>query len=407
VRGSLTRRGKRGIWTIQLRLKDDAGRWTTKRISTHTTDRSEAEAVYRRELARLELGQVSTRGAAGQVTVSTWVDQWLSLRAAQGCRPSTMVQYRRTARLYILPALGRVALADLSPAAIRQWLVALSNAPRADGKPGTLSPRTVQLAWWVLSSACQLAVREGLLLRNPALAVEKPRASEYLARPFTLEEARRFLVAASETPHSALWVLLLTTGLRIGEALTLTWRDVDLQAGRVIIRSGKTGHAARTLALAGMAWEALVAHQRRVAKDKLRRGLTLKPDDLVFCTARGTQIHPSNLRNREWPELLKRAGLPRIRFHDLRHTAATLLVEAAGAPPRAVQAQLGHHSVSYTVRKYVSLLPGTQEAAAQAMAEVLRGESGYEVATDSLGNNVKSRVSGMARARPGKAKSPP
>jgi integrase len=210
-------------------------------------------------------------------------------------------------------------------------------------------------------------------------------------RPLSAAEARRLLEAAGEAGDrlEAFYVLALHTGMRRGELLGLKWEDIDLgsvgkpatlRVRRTLTRTGngkglalgepKTKKSRRTVRLTPRAVDALKRHRARQAEEKLKAGALYEDLGLVFATEGGTPINPSNIRQRSFAPLLKKAGLPGITFHDLRHTCASLLFQR-NIHPKFVQELLGHASVAITLDTYSHMLPGMGGEAADAMGEAL------------------------------------
>ena len=192
------------------------------------------------------------------------------------------------------------------------------------------------------------------------------------------------LEAARGHRLEALYMLSLSTGMRQGELLALKWDDVDLEGGvlrarRTLTKTGKvyaigepkTKNSRRVIRLSGAAVEALRGHLSRQLGEMERMGSLYRPGGLVFATEVGTIINPSNVRNRSLRLLLKAAGLRPVRFHDLRHTCATLLL-SKNVNPKIVSEMLGHASVSITLDVYSHLMPDMQDKAAKALEEILR-----------------------------------
>jgi integrase len=204
-------------------------------------------------------------------------------------------------------------------------------------------------------------------------------------RPLSASEARRLLEAASGDRLEALYVLAVHTGMRRGELLGLKWDDVDLDTSTVRVRrtltrpengrrialgEPKTKKSRRTVRLTLRAVEALTRHRARQAEEKLKAGGVYQDQGLVFAGGIGNLINPSNLRQRSFAPLLKRAGLPRITFNDLRHTCASLLF-SKNVHPKFVQELMGHASVAITLDTYSHMLPGMGGEAADAIGEAL------------------------------------
>jgi integrase len=246
-----------------------------------------------------------------------------------------------------------------------------------------LSPATVKKIHVVLHKVLSQAVKWSLVPRNVTEAATAPRPSPKEMRPLRAEEVRKLLEAAKSDRLDALWVLAVHTGMRQGELLALKWTDVDLEAGKIGVRrtltreSGhytlgepKTKRSRRTIKLTGAATQALRAHLGRQMEDIDRLGDLYRDQGLVFASDSGAPLNPSNVRNRNLRRLTRQAGLPQIRFHDLRHTCATLLL-SKNVHPKIVQEMLGHATVAITLDTYSHVLPGMGDQAAAAMEDAL------------------------------------
>ena len=292
----------------------------------------------------------------------------------RGPRPRPR-SHEHAIRPHIKPALGRIELKDLNPAQIR-WFY-------RDRLNSGLAPATIHKQHVVLHKALKAAVADGLIPRNAAAGLKLPRITREEIDPLTEEEARRLLETVRGARLEALYVLALNTGMRLGELLALKWEDVDLEGGRLRVRrtlthagkafvlgEPKTKNSRRTIRLTKGAISALKAHLSRQLEEMERMGSLYQPGGLIFATEGGTIVNPSNLRNRSFKPLLKRADLQPIRFHDLRHTCATLLLSKS-VNPKVVSEMLGHASISITLDIYSHLLPDMQEKAIEALEEML------------------------------------
>ena len=281
-------------------------------------------------------------------------------------------------RQHIVPALGRLKLKNLSPAHVQGFYRSKLDAG--------LKPSTVRYIHAVLHRALKQAVRWGLVPRNVTEAVNIPRLVREEVNALSPEEARRFLAAAQRDRLKALYVLAIHCGPRRGELLGLRWSDVDLDAGTLRInrqlqrmrdRSGlvfsepKNQKARRTIRLTNASLEALKRHRKRQAEEKLRMGTLYQDQDLIFATTVGTPLEPSNIDTRSFKPLLAKAGLRSIRFHDLRHTCATLML-SQGVNPKIAQERLGHSTIAQTMDTYSHVLPGMQDHAATALETALK-----------------------------------
>lgn len=245
-----------------------------------------------------------------------------------------------------------------------------------------LSSRTVQIIHTVLRKALQQSVRDDVLPRNVCDAVKPPRRVKKEMRPLTPEQAKTLLEAARGDRLEALYILAITADLREGELLGLRWEDVNLE-GRVLRvrrqltrtkdglsfttpKRGKT----RVVRLTCPAIVALIAHQKMQCRDRTNAEPLWQNPALVFTSTAGTPVDVGNLTYRSFRPLLMRAGLPQIRFHDLRHTCATLLLPK-GTHPKIVQEMLGHATITQTMDTYSHVLPDMQGEAVSAMEQAL------------------------------------
>ena len=304
-------------------------------------------------------------------TFAKFANRWLDDVARVTVKAKTFLFYESILRLHIMPAIGTRPLSRVAP----QDLQALYTRKLEQG----LSPQTVGHIHRVTHRVLQDAVRWGLVARNVCDAVKPPRAPRREMSALTPEEARKLLASAAGDPLEALYALALTTGMRQGEILSLKWSDFDADTGRLTVQrtvlyiSGqgsiegepKSDRGRRNILLTPLAVAALRAHRALQAEERIR-AVAWEDNDLIFCNAVGRHIRASNLLRRSFRPLLARAGLPAIRFHDLRHTAATLLL-LQGVHVKVVSEMLGHSSVSLTLDVYSHVLPSMQSDAAAKM----------------------------------------
>jgi integrase len=309
-----------------------------------------------------------------RLTTAQFLDRWLEDVARPTVRPRTFVSYSQTVALHLKPAVGRTPLSRLRP----QHVQALLNAKLASG----LSPRSVGIIHAVLRGALNQALRWGVVPRNVATLAQPPRATRAEITPLTPEQARAFLDAVKGDRLEALYSVGLALGLRQGEVLGLEWTDVDLEAGtlrvahalqrvngRLALVEPKSRSSRRTIPMPATVARALRAHRSRHLEERLAAGARWCESDLVFTTALGTPLDSRNL-TRRFQAALERAGLPHLRFHDLRHTAASLML-AQGIAPRVVMETLGHSQISLTMDTYSHVIPALQRDAADRMEAVL------------------------------------
>lgn len=271
--------------------------------------------------------------------------------------------------------LGRIPLERLTP----QHVQALFNQKLREG----LKPKTVRYLRGTLRTALNDAVRWGLISRNAAALVEGPRVERFKILPFTPDEARRLLHAIKGDRLEALYSVALTMGLRQGEALGLSWADVDLDMGYVRIArqlqrihgspqlvEPKTERSRRTLAMPHMISNALKEHRSRQDRERSAANERWVESGLVFTTPIGTPLDGTAV-TKGFHQILDKAGLPQRRFHDLRHSCATLLL-VQGVSPRVVMDLLGHSQIGLTMNTYSHVIPDLRRDAAQRMEELLQ-----------------------------------
>jgi integrase len=313
---------------------------------------------------------------AGSLTIGEYVDRWLTDTVKGTVRTSTFERHEQIIRGHLTPALGRVKLKKLTPAHVR-------SVHREKLEEG-LSPATVRKIHSTLHKALSQAVADGLVPRNAA-DVKAPRPAPEEMRPLSEVEAQTFLDAAREAKDrfEGLYVLAITTGLRRGELLGLRWDDADLdrdtlRVGRGLVREGgrwvvgetKTKRGRRRVNLTPRTVAALKAHRKRQLEQRVSLANLCQDHGLIFSSENGTPLNPENLVKRSFKPLLKRAGLPEIRFHDLRHTCATLLL-GRGVHPKLVQHLLGHSSITMTLDRYSHWIPSMGRHAAEGMDKAL------------------------------------
>jgi len=309
-------------------------------------------------------------------TVGQFLAHWLENSVKPSVRDSTFRGYESKLRMHLTPALGHLRLSKLSP----QVLEAFFNRKVNEG----MAPRTVQHLRAIIRAALNDALRWGLVSRNAAALVDGPRVPQTEIQPFTPEEARSFLQVIEGQRLGGLYCVAIAAGLRQGEALGLTWEDIDLETGTVSVRQAlhyargafhlvepKTPRSRRTIALPVVAVAALRRHRARQHTERLAAGPLWEDWGLVFTTATGRPLQGPAV-TRGFQQLLARAGLRRQRFHDLRHACASLLL-AQGVHPRVVMETLGHSQIALTMNTYSHVLPALQREAAASMDKVLSG----------------------------------
>lgn len=329
----------------------------------------------RRKLARALGAQEAGGLADGRgLSVGEFLDQWLNEVAKPSVRAWTFRGYEVHVRRHIKPVLGRVPLERLEPVHVQS----LMNRKLAEG----LSPKSVRYLRGTLRTALNQALRWGLVARNAASLVDGPRVERPEILPFGPEEARRFLAAVKGHRLEALYTVALTMGLRQGEALGLRWQDVDLQMGYMRITkqlqrvSGvfelvdpKTSRSRRTIVMPPMVSASLRDHRERQQRERPSPAAEWNQFGLVFTRPDG---HPldGTVVTHQFHRVLDGAHLPQRRFHDLRHSCATLLL-AQGVSARVVMEILGHSQIAITMNTYTHVIPELRNDAADRMESLL------------------------------------
>jgi integrase len=348
--GTLYRRSD-GRWGATVTL-DDGGRKTYYgRSRQQVLDR--IKEVARQREQGLEISSMD------QLT-GDFLARWLEDTVRNSVRPKTYESYELNVRR-LQPLIGSVRLGSLSPAHVQSAYGALLRSG--------LSARTVHHTHAVLHRALKQAVLWNMIARNPTEAASRPRPIRTEMKTLSESEVRRLFEATKDDRFHALWIVLATTGVRLGEALGLRWDDVDLASGRMMVKRAlqrqrgnglvfvepKTGRSRRTIHLAQGAIAALGRHKGRQAEERLANGPEWQEHGLVFATIIGRPVEGGQA-NWRFHKALRGAGLPDIRVHDLRHTAASILL-TRGVHPKIVQEMLGHSTITLTLDTYSHVAP--------------------------------------------------
>lgn len=371
-----------GSFELRYSLGTDAatGRRRMANVTVRGT-RKDAEKELRRLLRSLDTGE---HVDPTRITVREWLATWL-VAAHEEVSPKTHERYAEIVNHFLTPALGNLPITKLAPAHIQEAYAALATGGRRDGKPGGLSPQTRCHIHRILSSALTRAVEQRLIARNPAEVFRRrlPKVERREMSTLTAEQSATLLDAIRH--HRVYWPVLiaLATGMRRGEILALRWRNVDLDSGslRVVesLEQTKAGlrfkapksEKARGITLPSFAIEELRRLKREQAEELFKLGVRQGGDTLLYARADGEPMLPTSLTH----EFAKVAGcakdVPRVRFHDLRHSHATQLL-LAGVHPKVAQERLGHSSISVTLDLYSHVGATMQEDAAAKLDTAFR-----------------------------------
>ncbi|SRR6266566_1400667 len=372
-----TNRGKKGANGDGTLYHRRDGRWEVaytvdgRRHRFVGKNRSE---VHRRLLAGLKAREEGNHQRPTRETTGSFLHTWLPGMRPQ-LRYSTWVRYEKYLRIHVLPVIGNVPLARLGPQHVRSM---------QDRMLGTgASPTSVHHAQAVLHRALEDAVRWGLVPRNVSSLVRPTKMACPQMQTLSAEQVALLFEAAAGDRLEALWILAVTTGMRQGELLALRWPQLDLDRSvarvtgtlavgpeGVTIAEPKTARSRRQIALTDQAVGALRRHKAAQAAERLRAGQGWVDTQLVFSDQSGRPLSAEWMVRRVFRPLLRKAELPVIRFHDLRHTAATLML-SRGIHPKVVAEMLGHATVAVTLDIYSHVTPDMQREAARVMTEFL------------------------------------
>jgi integrase len=364
--GSIYRRAD-GRWAAYVTL-DDGGR-------RYLYGRTRQDAALKLSTA-LKTRNDGLPLPSDKETVASFLTTWVGGQRHR-LRPGTWRRYEQYVRVHAIPVIGRVPLAKLGPHHLEKLY--------EDRLTAGLSPTTVHHLHTALHRAFSQAVRWGLLVRNPSDLVDSPRIVRREMAVLSAEQVKQLLAAAGGGPLDALLTVAITTGMRRGEILGLRWRDVDLDRGVLSVTGAlqkgldgslgitqpKTPRSRRQIELSTAAVDSLRRHRRKQTEQRLLLGGEWTADDLAFPSTIGRPQEGRNLVYGLLHPLLRSAGLPVIRFHDLRHTAATLML-SRGIHPKIVSEMLGHSTIGITLDLYSHVTPTMQKQAAAAMDDLLR-----------------------------------
>ena len=360
------------------------GRWCGRYFVELPDGRKKRRALYgnsRKEVTNKLAEVIAKKDDDGVLfddegrSVGEFLEWWLLTSKKGRVKAATYESYSREVRNHIIPGLGRIRLKSLSPAHLQGYY-------SSECESG-LAPRTVYYHHTLLHQALKKAVRWGYVRRNVATVVDPPRVENKEMNPLSATQVEAFLEAAKGDRLEAFYVLAVSTGMRLGELQALKWSDVDLRErtlsvnrtlssskGGPVFGPPKTSRSRRKIFLPRKSAEALRRHRERQETEKETVAGRWHDYDLVFCSSIGTPMSRHNLGSRSFKPLLRRANLPAIRFHELRHTCATLLL-SKNVHPKLVQELLGHASISTTLDTYSHVLCGMSRTVAETMDGVL------------------------------------
>lgn len=353
--GSIFRRSDNGLWVGSINLGWRGG----KRVRGSFYGKTRREVQDKLQAAQQSMQQ-GLEPTKERLTVEAFLRDWTE-STRQTVRPSTWRRYEQIARQKLIPHLGHVPLHRLTPSHVEQMMKSLTEQGAA--------VRSVLHARAVLRSALSRAQRHGLIVRNAAALADPPQVKRREVQALSPDEVRTLLANLADDPLGPLYIVAISTGMRQGELLGLQWSDIDLERGTTTVRRAlqrvdgklrtvetKTDRSRRDVPLTALAVDAL---------RELRRRPVQSAAGYVFTSSTGAPLDGTNVTKRLQSRLAA-AGLPRVTFHALRHTTASLLL-AKGVHPRVVMELLGHSQISLTMNTYSHVIPSLERDAAEQM----------------------------------------
>lgn len=360
--GSVHQVSGKKLWRAVLTSRDVDGK-RTRRVKY-----AKSKAGALEELRKMVAEGPTAPRAFDPVTVATLVHRFLARPGEK--RPTTMDSYRTVAKKHVIPKLGSLLISRLQA----EHITAMLEEMEASG----IGPSKRCHALTVVRQSFELAKSEGTISHNPAVDVSRPKLEHKEFHVFDANACRKFLAAIRGHRLEALFATAVGTGLREGELLALRRSDVNLEAARIVVRRTvvelenkfvegppKTKAGRRTVTIPEFAVKAL----RHCCS-------SMGANDRLFVATNGQYPRRQNL-NRSLKLICRKAGLPELRFHDLRHTSLTLLL-AAGENPKVVQERAGHSRITVTLETYSHVLPGMQEQAAGRIQDIIGGDGGHD-----------------------------
>jgi integrase len=362
--GTLYFREDRQRWCAQVSLEG-------RRLTKYALTQRECRDWVKDTLAKIDKGLTFT---GTQITLRQYMSTWLEGKMLSQ-RPQTVEQYHQVANQYILPDLGKMRLQEIQPAHLKK----LYLMKREEGR----GERTVQMIHTVLHSVLKQAVKEGILGRNPVDAVQRPKVEQKEFQVLNEAQAQRLVIASQESRFGMLFYLALVTGMREGELLGLKWSDLDWNKGTLNVQRQlrrvpgkgylmippKTRAGRRQVKLGQGTLERLADHRGHLELEKRAIGARWVENDLIFPNILGKPMTSKHMML-AFKRILQENGLPNIRFHDLRHTSITFLLDS-GTPINTVQRRAGHSKASITTDTYGHSLGHSEEEAAARIEELI------------------------------------
>jgi integrase len=369
MRGSIRQKSKYS-WQIQIYSGKGSDGKPRRHFETVRGRKRDAQRRLTELLVSLDKGFYTS---PGRLALADLLNQWLQGYVKTNCSIRTLESYQSTVEHHLIPALGHIQLKQLQPQMIQEYYGQACEK---------LSAKSVLYHHRILKQALKYGVRQSYLGRNPCDLVDPPKPRRKSMRTLTPEELKTLLETASGNQFYPVIYTAVSTGLRQAELLGLRWRDIDLDLQSISVcrtlykrrglcefKEPKTSHSKRRVSMTAKLANYLSEYKGERESLSLHLGQLLKPDDLVFSNVEGKPIDPGVLSH-NFARIARRARLQNIRFHDLRHTFASLML-LRGAKPKVISEALGHSSVAFTMDVYSHIIEGMQSDAMALLDEVL------------------------------------
>lgn len=367
MRGSVKKEGS--TWYYEVTLSYDVNGKRKRKKQRGFKTKKEAEKALATVVNEINAG---TYLEPVKMTYKDFLEDWLENKK-NSIRSQTHINYVTIAKTHVIPELGSLLVQQLNPLVLQKFIKGLTHKGLSSGY--------IKKIIDVLNGSMEKAKRLGIISANPVEFVERPRITKEEMKVWDTKEVEQFISIAQFDRLYIAFLLAITTGMRQGEILGLRWKDIDFENNTLCIRQtlshdgktlnseAKTKSSLRSIHLPDETLQALKSHRVLILQEKLKSGKQYKDNDLVVCTTVGTPVTPRNL-SRTWYRLIKQSTVTPIRFHDLRHTHATLLLKQ-GIHVKVVAERLGHSNTRMTLDTYSHVQPTMQAEAANAISQVL------------------------------------
>ena len=374
--GSIRER-KHKVWQITIELpKDPITGKRNRRYRTVEGTKKEAERAMHEFITELEKGYYV---ANSNISITEWVQTWLEVYIIPNVSPTTLSRYQGMIKRYINPIIGHIPVQQLTTLAVQSWVNGLKISP-SSGKE--MSAATIKHAYHVLKGAMDKAVLAGIIYRSPCTGIMLPKGQKKQAVIYDEKQIRQLLDAASGTDMELVIDMELCLGVRRGELLGLEWGDIDWEHnqvkiirnrvvvdGKSVVKEPKTATSVRTLDVPLPLMQKLRKHKMLCLSNKLRLGQAYIATDYIIVHLDGKPIYPEYL-SQMLTKLQEKAGLPKCRFHDLRHLCASIML-LQGVNVKVAQERLGHKDIATTMNIYSHVLPSSAKEAADKIGQLV------------------------------------